>query len=189
MKEKRLFGSTIGSVYFLESSIGSVCFRPSHWCGPAWPWGTIDRPGWKQRCRFLLVVVFDLCFRWCLSGFGDVDDVMNDTNDTTVVNQNQIKIGLYSRSGTSLVMVTVVTSLLWFKYHLNELFNDWQDCTHWTWDARSTLATPMTVQPTHSSKVKSWWYLAPDQKFWCFWSCGPKCCGAAHLQGPGKALW
>ena len=47
-----------------------------------------------------------------LSGFGDVDDVMNDTNDTTVVNQNQIKIGLYSRSGTSLVMVTVVTSLL-----------------------------------------------------------------------------
>ena len=36
----------------------------------------------------------------------------NDTNETTVVNQNQIKIGLYSRSGTSLVMVTVVTSLL-----------------------------------------------------------------------------
>ena len=31
----------------------------------------------------------------------------------------------------------------------------------------------MTVQPTHSSKVESWWYLAPDQKFDVFEAVDP----------------
>ena len=66
----------------------------------------------KTTLQVFIGCGFRFMLSMMLSGFGDVDDVMNDTNDTTVVNQNQIKIGLYSRSGTSLVMVTVVTSLL-----------------------------------------------------------------------------
>ena len=68
----------------------------------------------KTTLQVFIGCGFRFMLSMMLSGFGDVDDVMNDTNEITVVNQNQIKIGLYSRSGTSLVMVTVVTSLLWF---------------------------------------------------------------------------